>query len=169
MPGIRELNNVWNNIKEIDLRPIAEAAQRPVHLALVGRHTASLSALGDSLRRDLARPDQVTHTPLLLASPDEIAAAPKADLAILLIDQAAGDLVKERALAQSWSNSSVPVLVILLPTPIDGGEVIPPRSLTPGFPASRIIAGAMFSLAATSCIMSVTAPMRAYSSCVTTL
>jgi len=142
LPGIKDLNNVWNNIKEIDLRPIAEGAQRPLHLALVGRNAAVLAALAENLRRDPTRPDQVTHTPLLLASPDEIASAPHLDLAILLVDHIAGDLSKEGALAQSWSNSNLPVLVILLPVPFQEGEVIPRRSLPVGFPASRIIAGA---------------------------
>jgi uncharacterized protein (DUF697 family) len=142
MPGIRDLNNVWNNIKEIDLRPIAEAAQRPVHLALVGRNSAILSSLADDLRCDPTRPDQVTHTPLLLASPEEMTSAPRVDLAILLVDHPAGELVKEAALAQSWSNSGAPVLVILLPVPFQEGQVIPRRSLPAGFPASIIIAGA---------------------------
>jgi len=157
MPGLKELSNVWNNVKEVDLRPIAEAAQRPLHLALVGRHAAGLSALADSLRRDPARPDQVTHTPVLLANPDELASPSKADLAILLVDLAAGDPVKERALTQSWSNHGVPVLVILLPQTIAVGsefippvgsefippqvEIIPPRDLAPGFPASQVLAG----------------------------
>ncbi len=37
MSGINEIANVWKNLKEVDLRPLREAALRPVKLAIVGK------------------------------------------------------------------------------------------------------------------------------------
>lgn len=125
MAGIKDLNNVWNNVKEIDLRPIAEAAQKPLRIALVGRKSEVLAALAQAMRQDPSRPDQVTQTPLLLLNLEGAGDASRADLIILLLDPAAEDDLKERELAKGWSNSGKPVLVVL-PLPPTGEVVIPP-------------------------------------------
>jgi uncharacterized protein (DUF697 family) len=138
MPGIKELNNVWNNVKEIDLRPIAEAAQRPLHLALAGWERPRLDALAEAMRRDPARPDQVAHTPILLATPDEAASASHLDLIILLMESVGEGNVQERQITKTWANAGVPVLVVLPQAAVESGSV-PPLVDAP----SDVIAGSL--------------------------
>lgn len=71
MARLSEINNVWNTIKEIDLRPLREEAQRGVKIALVGRKGAGKRRLAEQLRRDPSRTDMVTLTPLLVLDLDE--------------------------------------------------------------------------------------------------
>ena len=116
MAGLKDLANVWNNVKEIDLRPLADAAQRPLHIALVGRPGTGRAALAEHMRRDPSRPDQVTQTPIWIADLDAAAQRSDAsplDLVILLLDAVAEDDRQEQDLARSWSNSGVSVLVLL--------------------------------------------------------
>lgn len=116
MAGIKDLANVWNNVKEIDLRPLADAAQRPLHIALVGRQGTGRAALAEHMRRDPSRPDQVTQTPIWIADLDAAAQRTDAsplDLIILMLDAAAEDDRQEQDLARNWSNSGASVLVFL--------------------------------------------------------
>jgi uncharacterized protein (DUF697 family) len=116
MAGIKDLANVWNTVKEIDLRPLADAAMRPLHIALVSRPGTGRDALAEHMRRDPSRPDQVTQTPIWIADLDAAAQrgdASPLDLVILLLDATAEDDRQEQDLARSWSNSGVSVLVLL--------------------------------------------------------
>jgi len=131
MAGIKDLNNVWNNVKEIDLRPLMEAAQRPLRIALVGRQRDLLALLAEGMRRDPDRPDRVTQTPLLLAHPEEAADALRADLIILLLDSSAEDDSTERSLAKTWANSGKTVLVILPPEDVRRAAPSPPEVTSP--------------------------------------
>ncbi len=63
MAGLKDIASVWNNIKEIDLKPIRDAATLPLHIVLVGaagsgRHTLAemlteREALGKALQEVL--------------------------------------------------------------------------------------------------------------------
>jgi uncharacterized protein (DUF697 family) len=116
MAGIKDLANVWNNVKEIDLRPLAEAAHKTLRIALVGRQGTGRAALAEHMRRDPSRPDRVTQTPIWIADLDsvvEYSQTSQLDLVILLLDAAAEDDRQEQELARSWSNSGMNVLVLL--------------------------------------------------------
>lgn len=137
LAGLKDLNNVWNNVKEIDLRPLAEAAQKPLRIALVGRQASACAALAEHMRRDPARPDRVTQTPLLIANLDQATRDPRAepnevsraDLLILIVDCAGQDDITEQALARSWANAGVDVLVILHQAASGDSPVAPPAAL----------------------------------------
>jgi len=121
LAGLKDLNNVWNNVKEIDLRPLAEAAQKSLHIALVGRDEAALASLAQAMRRDPSRPDQVTQSPLLLVhlgdsqAGDDLNQTSRADLIVLSLQVADEEASRERELAKSWANAGKAVLVILPP------------------------------------------------------
>ncbi len=90
-----------------------------------------MEALADALRHDPARPDQVTQTAILVASPDEAASASGLDLLIQL--ESGGDVgageAKDLRLAKSWANSGVPVIVVL-PRPTDGERAPLPQNIS---------------------------------------
>jgi len=120
LAGIKDVTNVWNNVKEIDLRPLADAAHKPLRIALVGHQGTGRAALAAQMRRDPSRPDQLAQTPILIASLESAAAgdaeAPsvsRADLIILMLDSAASDDGQEQELAKGWANAGKSVLVIL--------------------------------------------------------
>jgi uncharacterized protein (DUF697 family) len=129
--GIKDLNNVWNNVKEIDLRPLTEAAQRSLRIALVGRQRELMVSLSEGMRRDPDRPDQVTQTGLLLVHPEEAGDALRADLIILLLDSTSEDDSLERSLAKNWASTGKTVLVILPPDAVGGGVPPPPGDAQP--------------------------------------
>jgi hypothetical protein len=52
MSGINEIANVWKNLKEVDLRPLREAALSPVKLAIVGQPGGGCHNLADQIRQD---------------------------------------------------------------------------------------------------------------------
>jgi len=49
---MRDIANMWRNVREIDLRPIRESALQPVKLALVGATGAGRLTPRASLLRD---------------------------------------------------------------------------------------------------------------------
>ena len=58
MSGINEITNVWKNLKEVDLRPLREAALSPVRLAIVGRPGVGRHTLANQIRQDPQRPEK---------------------------------------------------------------------------------------------------------------
>lgn len=93
---------VWKNIQELDLRPIREAADQEVNLALVGAPGVGKRTLAGQLRTDPRRPDQHTMTPILLADLDMGAQAAHADLVILLVHVGSADVSREQAWLDEW-------------------------------------------------------------------
>jgi len=113
MAGFRDLGNLWDNIKEIDLRPLAEAAERPLRIALVGRETTALQALARQMGQDPQRPDQIVYTPVAMLDLEHADQALQADLILLLLSMTIVDDAWERALAQQWSRAGKAVVVLL--------------------------------------------------------
>lgn len=113
MAGIKDITNVWNNVKEIDLRPLAEQALRGFRLAVVGSRHLDPEGFAAQLRRDPARPEMVSAAPVFIASPEEAQPASKGELVVLLLDAAAEDDSRERELAQAWAEAGLPVVVLL--------------------------------------------------------
>jgi uncharacterized protein (DUF697 family) len=131
MAGIKDLTNVWTNIRQIDMRPLAEAAERGIRIALVGRPGAGKHALADLLRRDPSRPQALTQTPLLIADLEEsgdthslVDRLAGADLVILLVDdeEPVAFSATERALARAWSDAGLKVLVLVNHPPGSAGQ-----------------------------------------------
>ncbi len=117
MTSFRDLTNIWNNIKEMDLRPLRLEAQRGVRIALAGRAGSGRHILADQMRRDPARPNVVAMTPILLVdldNPEEVYQRTiNADLIILMLDAALPDTVTERQLARRWVDAGKKMLVII--------------------------------------------------------
>jgi uncharacterized protein (DUF697 family) len=113
MAGIKDIFNIWKNLKEVDLRPIRESALRPVRLALVGRPGVGRHSLANQMRSDPQRPARKTQTSLLIADLDAAEGANAAELIILMLDATANDFSQERALAKQWSDTGKKVLTII--------------------------------------------------------
>jgi uncharacterized protein (DUF697 family) len=113
MPGVKDLFNVWKNLKEVDLRPIRESALRPVRVAIVGRPGAGRHTLAEQMRSDPQRPEKKTQTALLISDLDSPDQAIAAELIILMLDATAKDFSQEQALAKKWSEAGKKVLTFV--------------------------------------------------------
>lgn len=118
---------VWKNIQELDLRPIREAAEQEINLAIVGAPGVGKRTLAGQLRVDPRRPDQRTLTPILLADLDMGEQTTNADLIILLVDVNASDVNREQVLLDGWRKREKDVLVFYnkLDTLSDKDAIIP--------------------------------------------
>jgi uncharacterized protein (DUF697 family) len=113
MPVYKEVTNVWKNLREVDLRPIREAALQPVKIALVGAAGSGRHTLAGQMRIDPSHPQMQTQTPLMigdLKDPDWIS---DADLIVLVIDASSKNTSREQALAREWVDSGKSILVFL--------------------------------------------------------
>jgi len=113
MPKISFLTDTWGNIKEVDLRPLREAALAGIRLALVGAPGSGRGTLADQMRRDPGRPTQQTNTPVLIVDLEAANQALGADLIILLADGRRPDLGREKQLVHSFSNAGKRILVFI--------------------------------------------------------
>jgi uncharacterized protein (DUF697 family) len=111
MPKLTEVTNVWKNIQEIDLRPIREAAEKNIRIAIVGAAGTGRGALANQLRCDPSRSDMKTNTPVLITDPGSSEAISEADLIILVVDAGADDFSQEEELVQTWLTAGIPILV----------------------------------------------------------
>ena len=85
------LPSIWDNIKEMDLRPLREGALQNLDIAIVGRSEADRLFLAEVMRCDPDRPQEVTNSPLLLLDVEYGAQAAQAALVILLLDSRQAD------------------------------------------------------------------------------
>ncbi len=111
MAKFSTLADTWSNIREVDLRPLRQAALAGIQLALVGAPGSGRSTLAGQMRRDPGRPNQQTDTPVLILDLDTAGQALNADLVILMVDARKTDLSREKQLARSFLNSSKRLLV----------------------------------------------------------
>lgn len=113
MAGAWGLTNVWNTIKEIDLRPLREDALRLVKIAIVGNASSGRARLAAQMRRDPVREDIELQTPITILDIANAQAATGADLIIILANTNSPDLSPEKGLAQRFSDSGKKVLVFI--------------------------------------------------------
>lgn len=113
MAGVSGISNVWNTIKEIDLRPLREDALRLVRIAIVGNPSSGRARLAAQMRRDPVREDIELQTPVTILDLANAQSAAGSDLIILLAAANATDLIQEKSLAQKFSNSGKNVLVFI--------------------------------------------------------
>ncbi len=111
MGKLNVLAGVWKNLKELDLRPIREAAERDVRIAIVGHTGSGRHTLAEQLRSDPARPQAATQTQILITTPENAAEAANADLVILMLSSTASDDTAERAQMRDWGAAGKKVLV----------------------------------------------------------
>ncbi len=113
MPGIKDILNVWKNVKEVDLRPYQEAALTPVKLAIVGRPGVGRHTLAEQLRHDPAHPESRTESAVLIADLASADQASAAELIILMLDAASPDFEPEQAQARKWVEAGKKVIAFI--------------------------------------------------------
>lgn len=117
MAGLKDLGNIWNNVKEFDLRPLREEALQPLRITLVGSDRVGMQSLAEAMRVDPDRPQVRVEAPLTLLSLEHARELGATDLIILLTAQAAEETAAERDLARLWTDQGRNLLVVVQPAP----------------------------------------------------
>jgi uncharacterized protein (DUF697 family) len=94
MASWTDFGNFWSTFKELDIRPIAEQAERSLVLAFVGGHGAGKSALIAALRHDQRAREKVI-SPTIEADLYSNSQLDQADLVVLVLDAAQSDYSAE--------------------------------------------------------------------------
>lgn len=110
MASWTDLGNIWNTFKEIDIRPIANEAERPMVLAFVGADGVGKSTLIVALRHDKRARDKVI-SPTIEADLDAATRLGEADLIVLVLDATRGNFDAEQNLYREWKSAKRNVLV----------------------------------------------------------
>lgn len=115
MAGITSsITNVWDNIKEIDLRPLRQEALRIVKIAIVGLPDSGRVRLAAQMSTDPHRPDDVTlQADIPIFDLGQAGQAEGADLIILMLDARQEGFETEKGLARDWAAAEKPVLVFV--------------------------------------------------------
>jgi uncharacterized protein (DUF697 family) len=111
--GIKDISSVWNNVKEVDLKPIRDSATLPVRITLVGEPGAGKHTLAEQMRNDPARPGVHTQTPIVLLNFNAATEPPVAHLIIMLVKATREDFSEEQTLVKKWSDAGKNVLVFI--------------------------------------------------------
>jgi uncharacterized protein (DUF697 family) len=117
MAGLNSINNVWKNVKEIDLRPIRQEALRPIRIAIAGKQFARCELLANAMRTDPARPEQVTQTPIIMVGPEDVDTDFAADLLILILSANEMPRENQRELVSTWAKADKNILVLVDQSP----------------------------------------------------
>lgn len=139
MPGIKDISSVWNNIKEIDLKPIREAATAPVRIVIAGVTGAGRHTLAEAMRIDPARPDIRTQSPITIITLDADTPFPAANLVILMVDAGQADYTAEQLLVRKWSEAGKNVLVFVNKLDLVNGTI--PTQSGQGWMATHVLFG----------------------------
>jgi predicted GTPase len=105
MAGMKEVTNVWKNLREVDLRPIREAALKPIKIALVGAPGSGRHTLAGQMRIDPSRPQMQSQTPLMIGDLKDLDWIEGADLIVLVIEATSKNTSREQELARGWVDS----------------------------------------------------------------
>ncbi len=125
MSTLSLIPSMWNIITEIDLDSMKQEAIRGVKLSLVSASPELSSILAGQMRRDPARPEIVSDTPIRIINLDDYQQRPEADAIILLLDGTLSSFGREKELARSLIDAGQRLIVFVhLPHP-------PQDSLTP--------------------------------------
>ncbi len=104
---------MWGTIREVDLRPLREAAQQVLKIALVGAPGSGRHTLAEQMRTDPSRTSIHTQTPVILAGLEPPAWLAKVDLIVLLLDAAAPDFSREQEYARKMTESGKKILLFV--------------------------------------------------------
>ncbi len=141
MAGLKDIASVWNNIKEIDLKPIRDSATLPLHIVLVGAVGSGRHTLAEQMRTDPARPGVHTQSTLALISLEAAAMAPQAHLIIVLLEATRTDFSVEQALVKTWSEAGKNVLVFVNKIDLVGGNL--EGEVRQAWKAARVLYGSV--------------------------
>ena len=112
MPGLKELTNIWENVREVDLRPIREEASQEVKILLAGRQGSGRRTLAENMRRDPARPGVHTTTPIAILDLEvDEQAVKSADLIVIMVSASGEESERHRLLSQEWTRAGKKVIV----------------------------------------------------------
>lgn len=139
MAGIKDISSIWNNLKEIDLKPIREAATTPVRITIAGAPGAGKHTLAEQMRIDPARPDVKTQSPITLLTLERDNPTPTAHLIILMVEAERADCSMEQALVQKWSDAGKNVLVFVNKIDLVNGSL--PAESGQGWMATKVLIG----------------------------
>lgn len=110
MAGWTDLGNIWNTFKELDIRPLAEEAERPLVLAFVGAVGVGKSTLAAALRHGKrARTKVIAST--IEADLDMATRVGGADLIVLVLDATRDDFSAEAKLFAEWKGAGRNIIV----------------------------------------------------------
>ena len=110
MAGWTDLGNIWNTFKELDIRPLAEEAERPIVLAFVGAADVGKSTLIAALRHD-KRAREKAIAPTIEAKLDSATRVGDADLIVLMLDATRSDFSTEARLFSEWQSAGRRVII----------------------------------------------------------
>ncbi len=113
MPSIKDLSDMWNTIREVDLRPLREAAQQVVKIALVGAPASGRHTLANQMRTDSSRPTIRTQTPVILAGLEPPVWLARVDLIVLILDAGGSDFSREQEYARKMTESGKKILLFV--------------------------------------------------------
>ncbi len=120
MAGWKDIPNIWDNIKEIDLRPLRETTLQGIRIALIGKPGCGADELAGQMRRDPRHPGVETQSSLLLLALDQAEQAAGADLIIIVLLANDGEDAVERKLVRGWADSGAKLLVVINRPAADG-------------------------------------------------
>ena len=141
MPGIKDLVNIWKNLKEVDLRPYREEALTPVKIAIVGRTGVGRHTLADQLRRDPQRLASETQTAMLISDLNSEDWVNAAELIILMLDASSSDFSLEQELAKKWASAGKKVLAFINRLDLSENQDI--NSISLGWEMDRVLHGSV--------------------------
>ncbi|MCU0485902.1 MAG: zinc-ribbon domain-containing protein [Anaerolineales bacterium] len=111
MSTVGRLTSIWENVKEIELKPIAAEALQELSLAIVGRPGSGRHTLAGQMRTDPQRPSIIMQSPLLITDLDQAASADRAQLILLMLDINQEDVQQELNLAHRWLDTNKKVII----------------------------------------------------------
>ena len=144
MAGIKDISSVWNNIKEIDLKPIKDSAIYPIKIALVGEPGAGRHSMAEQMRTDPARPGVHTQSPIAVLTLDASTEAPIAHLIIVIVDATRVDFSVEQTLVKKWSEAGKNVLVFINKVDLIEDRIV--GDLQQGWQANRVLLGSVYDM-----------------------
>ena len=104
MAGWSDLGNIWNTFKELDIRPLAEEAERPLVLAFVGAPGVGKSTLIATLRHTRRARERVM-APSIESPLDTAERVGEAALIVLLLDATRADYTAEARAFAEWKRA----------------------------------------------------------------
>ncbi len=110
MAGWTDLGNIWATLKELDLRPLAEQAEHPLVLAVVGAAAVGKSTLIATLRDSKRAREQIVAL-IIEARLDDAARAEAAHLIVLMLDATRDDFSAEARQFAEWQRAGRTVVV----------------------------------------------------------
>lgn len=145
MAPTTSLLNIWQVVKEADLRPLRDQALQELKVSIVGEAGAGRATLASQMRRDPARQEAssdlaltgistAVETPIQILDLEAAAQADAAHLIILVMSSRKTDSSREQALVQRWNAAGKRVMVFI--NQMDGAAETPDGTAPGGKPAA---------------------------------